>query len=148
MTEDFSADAARLALARLAATNFVKEFATAETLPRVFYAPGRVNLIGDHTDYNGGLVFPCAVSSGIALAIAPRQDGTFRFKSANFDYSLELENLDNLACFERHWVNYPLGVISELQQLPDPNQQWQTTGFDCFFTATCRMARVFRLQPQ
>ena len=140
MTNESRADAKRHALARLAADGFAEVFAdreacVSETPPRVFYAPGRVNLIGDHTDYNGGLVFPCAVSSGIAMAIAARNDGKFRFRSAAFDYSLELETLDNLAPMERHWVNYPLGVVSEFQQLENQNQDWQASGFDCFYTS-------------
>lgn len=97
--------------------------------PRLFYSPGRVNLIGDHTDYNGGLVFPCAVSSGIALAITPRSDGRLRLRSVNFDYSLELETLDNLQALNKQWVNYPLGVMQEFIK-----SGVNLTGFDCFYS--------------
>ena len=51
----------------------------------VFFAPGRVNLIGEHIDYNGGLVMPCAITFGTYLLIAPNTTNIFRFRSVNFD---------------------------------------------------------------
>ncbi len=136
MNDESNPDTGRRPLAKATAERFASEFQDVDhtSATRVFYAPGRVNLIGDHTDYNGGLVFPCAVSSGIALAIAPRSDGKYRFKSANFDYSLEIESLEQLIPIAREWVNYPMGVISELKQLQDAKQSWQASGFDCFFS--------------
>ena len=121
------ADAARQTMASTAREHFA-ETLDAKVTPQVFYAPGRVNLIGDHTDYNGGLVFPCAVSSGIALAIAPRTDGRLRLRSVNFDYALDLDQLSNLQPHDRHWVNYPLGVIKELA-----DKQVELPGFDCLY---------------
>ena len=53
----------------------------------LFFAPGRVNLIGDHTDYNGGLVFPCALSFGTYLLVAKREDSQNYFHSLNMDFS-------------------------------------------------------------
>ena len=53
----------------------------------LFFAPGRVNLIGEHTDYNGGLVFPCALSFGTYLLIAKREDAQNHFHSINMDFS-------------------------------------------------------------
>ena len=50
----------------------------------VFYAPGRVNLIGEHTDYNNGFVFPCAIDRGTFLAISLRTDNTINVIAANF----------------------------------------------------------------
>lgn len=128
MTTSSRAETARLAMATDAGKHFSRHFTDA-TAPRLFYSPGRVNLIGDHTDYNGGLVFPCAVSSGIALAIAPRSDGKLRLRSANFDFTLELDNLNNLQAQDKQWVNYPLGVLKEFL-----NSGAKLSGYDCFYS--------------
>jgi galactokinase len=56
-----------------------------------YFSPGRVNLIGEHIDYNGGLVMPCAVTLGTYLLITPNYDGVFRFKSINFKETAEIE---------------------------------------------------------
>ena len=84
---------------------------------RVFFSPGRVNLIGEHTDYNGGHVFPCALSFGTYGAIALRDDKVVRMYSENFDdkgiISFDIENLKNDK--EHDWANYPKGVIDVLR---------------------------------
>ncbi|MCQ2506819.1 MAG: galactokinase [Lachnospiraceae bacterium] len=86
---------------------------------RVFFAPGRVNLIGEHTDYNGGHVFPCALTMGTYLAIRKNGTQTCNFKSMNFDslpvISVGIENISNKK--EQGWTNYPLGIISTLGKL-------------------------------
>ena len=84
---------------------------------RVFFSPGRVNLIGEHTDYNGGNVFPCALSFGTYGAIALRDDKTVRMYSENFeDIGVITFNIDDLKNEEKHdWANYPKGVISILR---------------------------------
>ena len=85
---------------------------------RVFLSPGRVNLIGEHTDYNGGHVFPCALSFGTYGAIALRDDKVVRMYSENFDdkgiISFDIENLKNDK--EHDWANYPKGVIDVLRK--------------------------------
>lgn len=83
---------------------------------RVFFSPGRVNLIGEHTDYNGGNVFPCALSFGTYGAIALRDDKTVRMYSENFkDLGIITFDIDDLKNEEKHdWANYPKGVISVL----------------------------------
>jgi len=77
-----------------------------------FFAPGRVNLIGDHTDYNGGLVLPVALSMGTYLTISQRDDQLCRFSSDNDQAVFEL---DEAGMSQHHhcWVDYPLGVIKE-----------------------------------
>lgn len=84
---------------------------------RVFFSPGRVNLIGEHTDYNGGNVFPCALSFGTYGAIALRDDKTVRMYSENFkDLGIITFCIDDLKYEEKHdWANYPKGVISVLE---------------------------------
>lgn len=62
-----------------------------------FFSPGRVNLIGEHTDYNGGFVFPCALDFGTYAVVKKREDKTFRMYSKNFKNLGTIEfNLDNL----------------------------------------------------
>ncbi|MBR1478296.1 MAG: galactokinase [Lachnospiraceae bacterium] len=80
---------------------------------RVFFAPGRVNLIGEHTDYNGGHVFPCALTLGCYGAARKRSDRKLRFYSKNFEELGIIESsLDELTPDERaHWTNYPKGVM-------------------------------------
>lgn len=85
---------------------------------RVFFSPGRVNLIGEHTDYNGGNVFPCALSFGTYGAIALRDDKTVRMYSDNFkDLGIISFNIDQLVNDEKDdWANYPKGVIDVLRK--------------------------------
>ena len=80
---------------------------------RSYFAPGRVNLIGEHTDYNGGHVFPCALTIGTYFIARKRMDRTLRFYSENFSSLGIIEgSLDNLAWTkEAEWTNYPMGVI-------------------------------------
>ena len=77
-----------------------------------FFAPGRVNLIGEHTDYNGGLVFPCALSFGTYLLVSERNDRTNHFNSINMKFSA---TADAHAFVEKpvEWIKYPLGVMKE-----------------------------------
>ncbi|HIS07899.1 galactokinase [Lachnoclostridium sp. An196] len=78
-----------------------------------YFAPGRVNLIGEHTDYNGGHVFPCALTIGTYGIIRPRADRKLRFYSVNFSGLGIIEtSLDELVPEEAaDWTNYPKGVM-------------------------------------
>ena len=79
----------------------------------VYFAPGRVNLIGEHTDYNGGSVFPCALSFGTYLLLRKNGGKTVRFRSLNQPEVTEL-GLDQLTTpLDKSWVNYPLGVFAQ-----------------------------------
>ena len=79
----------------------------------VYFAPGRVNLIGEHTDYNGGHVFPCALTIGTYAVARRREDRKIRFYSQNFPKSGVVEtSLDDLTPYEAAgWTNYPKGVM-------------------------------------
>lgn len=79
----------------------------------VYFAPGRVNLIGEHTDYNGGHVFPCALTIGTYVAARKRTDRKLTFYSMNFDRLGVIEgSLDDLTpAKEAEWTNYPKGVM-------------------------------------
>lgn len=77
-----------------------------------FFAPGRVNLIGEHTDYNGGLVFPCALSFGTYLLMAKRNDQKTHFDSINMDFSATVD-ANAFVNKPTQWIKYPLGVMKE-----------------------------------
>lgn len=80
---------------------------------KVYFAPGRVNLIGEHTDYNGGHVFPCALTIGTYGAARKRNDNKLHFYSMNFDrVGVQESAVDALGeAKESDWTNYPKGVI-------------------------------------
>lgn len=86
--------------------------------PRLFFAPGRINLIGEHTDYNGGHVFPGAISFGTYAAARKRTDQTLRFYSMNFPGQGVIEcHLGDLEYFADHgWANYPKGMIKHIME--------------------------------
>lgn len=78
-----------------------------------YFAPGRVNLIGEHTDYNGGHVFPCALTFGTYAIARKREDKLVRLYSKNFEQLGIIEfNVDELTNVKEHdWANYPKGVV-------------------------------------
>src|SRR5213075_833986 len=84
--------------------------------PRIFRAPGRVNLIGEHTDYNDGFVMPAAIDLSTYVAIAPRDDRRLSILSESFNEATEF-NLDRYAPHGTgHWSDYVRGVAVELMQ--------------------------------
>ncbi|GAA0591128.1 galactokinase [Virgibacillus siamensis] len=90
--------------------------------PPAFFAPGRINLIGEHTDYNGGHVFPAAISFGTYAVGTKRDDTLFRFYSMNFPEAGIIEcDLSDLSYNERHdWANYPKGMIQSVMNAGYP----------------------------
>jgi galactokinase len=94
-----------------------------------YFAPGRVNLIGEHTDYNGGYVFPCALSFGTYLLARKNGDDVVRFATTNFDHRDEISLNDTFEKKGNAWVNYPLGVINELRK-----QAMEIEGLDLLFS--------------
>ena len=79
----------------------------------VYFAPGRVNLIGEHTDYNGGSVFPCALSFGTYLLLRKNGGNTVRFRSLNQPEVIELAFDQLTTPLDKIWANYPLGVFAQ-----------------------------------
>ena len=80
---------------------------------KIYFSPGRVNLIGEHIDYNGGLVMPCAVTLGTWLLVKFTNDGVFRFKSLNFEDTTEVALQAAYQKNSNYWFNYPTGVIDQ-----------------------------------
>ena len=102
----------RVIMKEVVLAKFAEVFGDSEGA-RVYFAPGRVNMIGEHTDYNGGHVFPCALTIGTYGVARKRNDHKLRFYSMNFDFMGIIESsLDDLKPYkEANWTNYPKGVM-------------------------------------
>jgi len=94
--------------------------------PVLFYSPGRINLIGEHVDYNDGFVMPAAIDKGVYFAIALNNSEKINFYSIDFDESISI-NISEVKKSDG-WKNYVLGVVNEIQKLNLPIE-----GFDCVF---------------
>lgn len=82
--------------------------------PQIFFAPGRINIIGEHVDYNGGFVLPFAIHLGTYAAVTKRNDYIINFASINFPEKISI-NIHELEYVKQHsWANYPKAVISTL----------------------------------
>lgn len=97
--------------------SFKKQFGETEVEPAVFFAPGRVNLIGEHTDYNGGHVFPCALTLGTYGVMRKRTDSKCMYFSENFPkYGVVEGDLNHLVYEKRaNWTNYCAGVVKAFE---------------------------------
>ena len=96
------------------------------TTPRLYFAPGRINLIGEHVDYNDGFVMPAAINKGIWYAVARNTTNTANFYSADLHESLSIE-VTNVHKMDG-WKNYVLGVMDQVQKAG-----YVIGGFDCVF---------------
>lgn len=94
---------------------FIERYGESKDAIRVFHSPGRVNLIGEHIDYNGGYVLPAALEFGTTLIIRERQDDKLQLVSTNMEYEglLEIATIGKAKTGE--WTDYPVGVMVELQ---------------------------------
>lgn len=93
---------------------FEKHNASKEDI-RVFHAPGRVNLIGEHIDYNGGNVFPAALEFGTYAVVSTRSDSKLKLNSLNMDLEVEVDLNDIFYDEADDWANYPKGALKMLQ---------------------------------
>ena len=91
----------------------VKRFGAAE---RAFQAPGRVNLIGEHTDYTGGLVMPVAIDFNTVAVVGPAQDSGSVIRSADFEKEFTFDTRALPDKPSHDWTDYPLGVLWSLRQ--------------------------------
>src|SRR5699024_1760909 len=111
-------------------STFKDIFAT-DKEPLTFFAPGRINLIGEHTDYNGGYVFPASISFGTYALVSQREDQTIRFYSMNFPevvvVTIDLATLDYDT--KHSWANSPNGMMQFMRSL------WASisNGFDVLY---------------
>ena len=93
---------------------FIELYGGSQDDLRVFYSPGRVNLIGEHTDYNGGYVFPAALTMGTTIVARPRKDNILNLAATDLEVRVNA-TLDNLQAYKNlKWGNYQLGVADEL----------------------------------
>jgi galactokinase len=109
------------------ATNVLNSFTEKfSTVPNMYYSPGRINLIGEHIDYNDGYVMPAAINKGIYYAVAANATATINFLAADFNESLSINisDIKNLGS----WKSYVLSVVNEFILLGK-----NISGFDCVF---------------
>ncbi len=95
--------------------------------PVLISAPGRINLIGEHTDYNDGYVLPAAINKRIIFAVAPNSEGKHKFYSNDLNESIELPANQIQTC-DKQWANYLLGVIAQFQKAGK-----EIDGINCVF---------------
>lgn len=107
---------------------FFQHYGNRDIKPVLFFSPGRVNLIGEHTDYNSGYVLPCAVNFGTYLAIRPNEAESIKMASLNFDSKGSFTLTTIGTRIDGSWTNYPAGVIVEFI-----NRHIEMKGFDMLF---------------
>lgn len=108
---------------------FIEKYGVSGEEAKVFYAPGRVNLIGEHLDYNGGYVLPAALEFGTTLIVRPRSDSKVNFASTNFPYEASIDYSEIGKAKTGEWIDYPIGVMVELDKKSTPVSK----GYDLLF---------------
>jgi galactokinase len=103
--------------------SFVSRFSTT---PRLFFSPGRINLIGEHVDYNDGFVMPAAIDKGVWFAVAANNSDQLNFFSYDLQEEYSISRFDVQP--KEGWYNYVLGVVNQIQEKNLP-----LSGFDCVF---------------
>ena len=93
-------------------TTFLEKYGEA---PYVFRSPGRVNILGEHTDYNEGFVLPAAIDKNIYIAVSKRTDDIINLYASDFDESFTAD-IKNITPSNIQWPNYILGVVDQLQK--------------------------------
>lgn len=104
--------------------SFSKKFANK---PNIYFSPGRINLIGEHIDYNDGYVMPAAINKGMYFAVAPNTTDLINFYAVDFAEALSI-NIGQVKKMDG-WKNYVLSVVNEFLILGK-----SITGFDCVFS--------------
>ena len=92
---------------------FVEKF---QTEPLIVRSPGRINIIGEHTDYNNGFVLPAAIDKAIYIAVSKRDDDLISLHAANYGEDFTI-NIPEIAPSKQNWPNYILGVVDQLKKL-------------------------------
>lgn len=115
------------------ASNVIKIFSeNFSSKPSLYYSPGRINLIGEHVDYNDGFVMPAAIDKGIYYAIASNNSGTLNFISIDFNEKLSI-SINDIKKTDS-WKNYVLSVVNEFKILFSTGaEERELMGFDCVF---------------
>ncbi len=108
---------------------FFRLYGKEHIIPAIYFSPGRVNLIGEHTDYNGGYVFPCALSFGTYLVIRKNEDNRINLASTNFPFKSTFDLNSKPVKQNNHWINYPMGVVNEFLKMGS-----ELSGMDMLFS--------------
>lgn len=117
---------------KLLKENFEKSFLCGDERLEYFFAPGRINLIGEHIDYNGGYVFPAALTIGIYSAVRRREDSVIRLISSKATGMVEFTISKNLEYDDKDgWGNYPKGIVKYLV-----SEGYDLKGCDVYFETT------------
>jgi galactokinase len=109
-------------------SRFIKIYGESQEEILLFFAPGRVNLIGEHTDYNNGFVMPCALSFGTYVAVRHTKESRLDFHSDGFSFTSRVPLQDRYMKEGNEWINYPVGVIEMFAQ-----KGFKTKGLEFFF---------------